>query len=81
MNCSRCRGTMVGSHVRGYGRGNGKVSASGLQCLSCGYVHDSVIEPNGLLRHERSLGFQSSEPDYQDEEVHLGVESFQWLAA
>jgi hypothetical protein len=35
-----------------------------------------VIEENRLVQRERVLMLLSSEPDYQDEEVHLGAESF-----
>jgi hypothetical protein len=35
-----------------------------------------MIEQNRLLRQEKILAIQSGEPDYQDDEVHLGAESF-----
>jgi hypothetical protein len=43
--------------------------------VNCGYVHDSVIEQNRLARQEQVVTRPSDEPDYQDDEVHLGVES------
>ena len=50
-------------------------------CLDCGNVLDPVMEQNCLAHQETAVGHPSSEPDYQDEEVHLGVESFIRLAA
>jgi hypothetical protein len=46
------------------------------RCLKCGRVQDSKT-PNSNLpaRSERGC-FESAEPDYRDEEVHLGSESF-----
>jgi hypothetical protein len=35
-----------------------------------------VTEQNQLACQKKVLAFPSGEPDYQDEEVHLGVESF-----
>jgi CheY-like chemotaxis protein len=43
--------------------------------MNCGHVHDSVIEQNRLARQEKVVALPSGEPDYQDDEVHLGVES------
>jgi hypothetical protein len=40
-----------------------------------------VIEQNRLARQEKVLVLPSGEPDYQDEEVHLGAEAFIRLAA
>ena len=81
MNCSRCKGLMVGAHFLDYEGGYGEMWTSSWRCVNCGHVHDSVIEQNRLARQEKVLVFPSSEPDYQDEEVHLGAESFQRIAA
>jgi hypothetical protein len=40
-----------------------------------------VTEQNQLACQEKVLAFPSGEPDYQDEEVHLGAESFMRQAA
>jgi len=45
------------------------------RCLNCGHVYDAVIEQNRLARQEK-LVMCSSEPDYEDDKVHLGAESF-----
>ncbi len=81
MFCSCRRETWLGSHFRIYGWRDGKVSTFGRRCVECGYAHESVNKENLLSPHDRARSFASSEPDYQDEEVHLGVESFQWLSA
>ena len=44
-----------------------------LRCMNCGHVHDSVIERHRLARQEQVVALPSGKPDYQDEEVHLGV--------
>jgi uncharacterized Zn finger protein len=49
--------------------------ATSWRCVNCGRVHDPVIEQNRLAREEKVV-VCSSEPDYEDEEVHLGAESF-----
>jgi hypothetical protein len=35
-----------------------------------------VIEQHRLAPHEKVLTLRSGEPDFQDDEVHLGAESF-----
>ena len=47
-----------------------------LRCVNCGHVHDSVIKQDDLDRQEKVLVFSRGEPDYQDEDVHLGAEWF-----
>jgi hypothetical protein len=46
------------------------------RCLKCGHVQDSVSVQRYLKRQEKAFFLQSAEPDYFDEEVHLGSESF-----
>lgn len=41
----------------------------------------AVIEQNRLAQQEKALVLPIGEPDYQDDEVHLGAESFIGLAA
>jgi len=81
MNCCRCKGLMVSTHLQDYAGGFGEMWTTSWRCVNCGYVYDSAIEQNRLAGEEKVLAFPSSEPDYQDEEVHLGAESFQRLAA
>ncbi len=76
MNCSRGRGFMVEDHFLDYEGAFREMWATSWRCLNCGQVYDAVIEQNRLARREKVLVFPSSEPDYQDEEVHLGAESF-----
>ncbi len=76
MNCSRCRGLMVGDHFLDFEGTTGHMWASGYRCMNCGNIHDPVIEQHRLARQEMVLVLPSGEPDYQDEEVHLGAESF-----
>ncbi len=76
MNCSRCRGLMVEDHFLDFEGGFREMWAASWRCLNCGHVYDAVIEQNRQARREKVLVFPSSEPDYQDEEVHLGAESF-----
>jgi hypothetical protein len=49
---------------------------TGWRCVNCGHVYDSVIEQNRLARQEQVLVLSNGEPDYQDDEVHLGAEAF-----
>ncbi len=76
MNCSRCRGFMVEDHFLDYEGGFREMWASGWRCLNCGQVYDAVIEQNRLARQEKVAVFPSGEPDYEDDDVHLGAESF-----
>ena len=80
MNCPRCRGFMVEDHfldIQGQFR---EMWATSWRCVNCGRVHDPVIERNRVAREEKVV-VCSSEPDYQDDEVHLGAESFIQRAA
>ena len=45
------------------------------RCLNCGRVQVPTTANNHLRSPER-VCFESAEPDYRDEEVHLGSESF-----
>jgi uncharacterized Zn finger protein len=53
----------------------GEMWTTSLRCMNCGHVHDAVIEQNRLARQEKLVALLSGEPDYQDDEVHLGVEA------
>jgi hypothetical protein len=81
MTCSRCRGLMVEDHFLDLQGAYGQMWTTSLRCVNCGQVHDSVIEQHHLARQEQVLGLSRGEPDYQDDEVHLGSEAFVRLAA
>ena len=81
MHCLRCHGFMVEDQLLDMEGAYGQMWTTSLRCMNCGHIHDSVIEQNRLVRQEKVLVFSSGEPDYQDDEVHLGAESFIRLAA
>ncbi len=75
MHCSRCRGLMLVDHFLDMEGGFGEMWTASWRCMNCGHVYDAVIEQHRLARRE-TVVVCSSEPDYQDDEVHLGAESF-----
>ena len=75
MNCSRCQGFMIEEHFLDLQGAFGEMWTTSLRCMNCGHVHDAVIEQNRLARQEKLVALLSGEPDYQDDEVHLGVEA------
>lgn len=84
MNCSRCRGLMIATHFLDYEGGYGEMWASswrGAGWANCGYVYDPVVGKNNVGEYQEVSKFPSSEPDYGDEEVHLGADSFHRLVA
>ena len=81
MTCSRCRGLMVEDHFLDLEGSYGQMWTTSLRCVNCGHALDAVIEQNRLAHQEKVLIFPSGEPDYQDDEVHLGAESFIRVAA
>jgi len=76
MTCSRCSGLTVEDHFLDFEGSYGQMWTTSWRCVNCGRVHDSTIEQNRLLRQEKALAPLSGEPNYQDDEVHLGAESF-----
>ena len=76
MQCLRCQGLMVKDQLLDMEGGYGQMWATSLRCVNCGRIQDSVIEQNRQVRQEKVLVNSSGEPDYQDDEVHLGSESF-----
>jgi hypothetical protein len=76
MTCSRCQGLMVEDRFLDLQGAYGQMWTTSLRCVNCGHVHDAVIAQYRLARQEKVLALPSGEPDYQDEEVHLGAESF-----
>jgi len=76
MHCLRCQGLMVKDQLLDMEGGYGQMWATSLRCVNCGRIQDSVIEQNCQVRQEKVLVLSGGEPDYQDDEVHLGAESF-----
>lgn len=75
MRCSRCSGFMVEAEMLDMEGGFGEMWARSSRCVNCGHVHDAVIERNRPALMKQSLAYASSEPAYQEDNVHLGVES------
>lgn len=75
MNCSRCQGLMIEDQFLDMESQYGQMWVRSMRCVNCGHVHDAVIEQHRPARQEKVMAFPSSEPDYQDDEVHLGAES------
>ena len=76
MTCSRCSGFMTESHLLDMEGGYGEMWARSSRCVNCGHVQDAVSERNRLAHRKKSVAYASSEPEYQNDDVHLGVESF-----
>ena len=76
MHCLRCHGLMVKDQLLDMEGGYGQMWATSLRCVNCGRIQDSVIEQNRQVRQEKALVLSGGEPDYQDDEVRLGAESF-----
>ena len=75
MTCSCCLGLIVEGRFLDLKRRYGQMCAASLRCGNCGHVHDSAIKQFHPVRQEKVVALPSSEPDYQDDEVHLGAES------
>ena len=67
---------MVGEHFLDIQGAYGDMWATSLRGMNCGHVLDAVIEQHRAVLQEKVLVLSSGEPDYQDDEVHLGAESF-----
>ena len=76
MTCSRCSGLMVEDRFFDLEGTQGFMSMKCWRCINCGHAHDAVAEQSHLARQEKVLVLTSGEPDYQDDDVHLGSESF-----
>lgn len=81
MTCSRCRGLMIEDQFLDLQGAFGEMWTTSWRCVNCGRIHDSVIEQHRQAPQEKALVLSCGEPDYQDEEVHLGAESFMRRAA
>lgn len=76
MTCSRCSGFMQESLFLDMEGGYGEMWARSWHCVNCGHTHDPVIERNRLAQQKKVLVLPSGEPNCQDDDVHLGAESF-----
>jgi hypothetical protein len=81
MNCRRCQGLMMEDQFLDFEGPHGFMWTPCRRCVNCGHVDASAIEQHCLAQEEKVWGFPSSEPDYQDDEVHLGAEAFIRVAA
>jgi hypothetical protein len=72
---------MVKDHFMDFEGTMGHMWMTGWRCMNCGHVYDPMIERNRLLAQAEMRVPASSEPDYDDEEVHLGAESLTTHAA
>ena len=75
MTCLCCLGLMMKDQFLDLASPYGKKWASSLRCGNCGHVHDSAIKQFHPARQEKGVARPSGEPDYQDDELHLGAES------
>ena len=76
MTCSRCCGLMVETQVLDMEAAYGEMWATSRRCVNCGHVYDVVIEQHRRAQQQNVLLVPSGELDNQEDEVHLGVESF-----
>ena len=81
MTCSRCCGLIVDAQMFDLEGVYGEMWSTSRRCVNCGHVYDPVIEQHHLAHPRQVLVPSSGEPDHQDDEVHLGAESFIMLAA
>jgi uncharacterized Zn finger protein len=74
---------MVEAHLFDYEGSYGQLWETSLRCMNCGHIYDSVVAQNSKTQQAKTkvLVGVSPEPDYQDDEVHLGAESFLRRAA
>jgi uncharacterized Zn finger protein len=70
MTCIRCCGLMLEGHVLDFEGAYGQMRRTSWRCVNCGRVHDFVIEQH---RQEKVLALATGEPDYPDDDVHLGA--------
>ena len=75
MHCSRCQGLMMEEHLLDMEGGFGEMWTTSSRCINCGHVHDAAIAQHRVARQEQVVALPSGKPNYQDGDVHLGVES------
>ena len=73
---TRCRRLIIEDQFLDLESPYGQRWATSLRCANCGHGHDSVIEQHCLARQKKITALPGGEPDYQDDEVHLGAEGF-----
>ena len=76
MHCSRCHGLMLKDRFLDMGGRFGEMWVQSWRCVSCGAVHDAVVEQNRLARQEMVLAPTSGKPDFQEDAICLGGEAF-----
>lgn len=82
MKCTRCQGLIVQTQLFDFEGAHGHLWETSSRCLNCGHVHDPVIEANRRFQRVTAvLVATADEPEYFDDEVHLGAESFLRQAA
>ena len=81
MTCVCCLGLMREDRSLDVKSLYGHMGVRSLRCKNCGHVHDSAIKQFHPARQKKVVVLPSSEPDYQDDEVHLRAESIVRRAA
>jgi hypothetical protein len=76
MTCVCCLGLIVRDQFLDLKSPYEDMWVASLRCGNCGHVHESAIKQFHPVRQEKGGALSSGEPDYQDDEVHLGAESF-----
>jgi hypothetical protein len=69
MRCLRCQGLMLKEHFLDMEAGFGEMWAQSWRCVSCGAVHDAVIEQNRLVHQEEVFHWR------EIEDFYLGAET------
>ena len=81
MECTRCQGLMLKDQLLDLEGGYGEMWANSWRCVNCGHAHDAVIEWNRRAHAEKVWAVPSGEPDYQEDDVHLGAAAIIRIAA
>jgi ribosomal protein S27AE len=68
MICSRCGALLVEDRFMDW--------AARWRCLKCGQAHDSKDVQSHMVNERNRLFPPGSEPEYLEDEVYLGLESF-----
>jgi len=75
MTCVRCQVLMVEDKFPDVESPYGQIAMS-RRCLNCGYVSDSVIEQHRQAQQQNILVAPGGDRNSQNDDVHLGAESF-----
>jgi hypothetical protein len=76
MTCSRCSGLMLEELMLDIEGGFGEMWTKSRRCVNCGHIHDAVMERNGPAHTKKNLAYASSKLESQEDDAHLGVESY-----